>query len=199
MGHDVKFIFALQRTKYLGLQPPATALKRTFPAGGGLTEVEVSGWEARHACRMLADGNPTVLHVLHSPIIFKTTLWANELRSLANQVLNKPKLAVAWANHGQKNYRKYITCLDMPIRKRYVHALRPLLCLAWLRRHSSSRPPAEASEAWPPADMLDMSSQVALKAGLSDAELETITALVSQRELLPCALARVPDLEVLIE
>jgi len=197
--HDVKFIFVLQRTEYLGLRPPATALKRTFPAGGGLTEVEVSGWEARHACRMLADGNPTVLHLLHSPVVFKTTPWAGELLSLSNQLLNRPKLAVAWARHGQDNYRIYIAGVDMPIRKKYVHVLRPLLCLAWLRRNCCSQPPAEAAEAWPPAQLLEVAQEVSLQGGLSDAELDTIVALVSHRELLPCALPREIAVDALIE
>merc|ERR1712139_62292 len=187
--HDVKFIFALQRTEYLGLRPPATALKRTFPPAGGLTEVEASGWEARHACRMLADGNPTVLHVLHSPALFKTTHWANELRLLANRLLNRPKLIMAWAKHGQENYRQYIAIVDKPVRKKYVHVLRPLLCLAWLRRYCiSSQPPDDPAAAWPPADLMDVAHQVALKNGLTDAEVDTLAALTSRRELLPLTL-----------
>jgi len=196
--HDVKFIFVLQRADYFGLRPPIKTLQRAYPASGGLAEVQMSGWEARHACRLLAESNPTVIDMLSSPIIFKTTPWAEKLMSLACELLNRSKLAKAWARHARGNYETYIARADRPVRKKYVHVLHPLLSLAWLQ-HKSKQQHQNPSWAWPPACLLELSQQVAADGGLREEELEQIVALVTDSAALPTSLPHDFALDALIE
>ena len=45
----------------------AATFKHQFPRAAGGSDVEISGWEARHALQMLAEDNPTVIGLLSSP------------------------------------------------------------------------------------------------------------------------------------
>lgn len=45
----------------------AATFKHQFPSAAGGSDVEISGWEARHALQMLAEDNPTVIGLLSSP------------------------------------------------------------------------------------------------------------------------------------
>jgi len=201
--HDVHVIFALPRSAYFGLHEPMQKFRRSFPATGYLSQVDISGWEVRHACRMLAQSNPSTLHVLHSPVEFATTRWSQRLRCTARQMLNKPALALAWWKHGRQNYQDFIKRKEEPIRKKYVHVLRPLLCLKWLLQLDWEASAEGASDFFPPAPLLDLArsltAESSSKGGLSEADLASIEDLAAQPERLPLALPREPPLDELIE
>lgn len=188
--HDVKVIFVLSRSDYFGLSRGPQTFARSLEAVEGMAPIEVSGWEARHACRLLMDGNPAVLAMLHSPVVFKTTCWAPAVLSLATETMDVGKLLLAWRSHGQKNYQNYIVDNDMPIRKRYIHVLRALLCNAWMRNQPKGK--------WPPHLFLDLASEVAEAGGISSDNMEAVRALVANPEDLPRTLPHVSELGALI-
>jgi len=201
--HDVKCIFVLRRSEYFGLRAPAKTFKRTFCASAGMAEVEISGWEARHACKLLSEGNPTVIHVLQSPVEFKTSSWVPALRATVLETLDWHKLATAWRQHAKENFRTYIVKVERPIRKKYVHVLRPLLCLAWVRNRCREIPIAAVdrqsfASSLPPAEMLRLAECVAVSSATGKADLEVIRRLVESPAELPCALPHVEELDALI-
>lgn len=195
--HDVKFIFVLRRSAYFGIKPVVPTFSRSFPAAAGMAQVDINGWEARHACKLVRNGNPAVLSVLHSPVEFRTSRWAAALREAVDEVSDLRKLALAWRKHGEENFQSYIEKKDAPIRKKYVHVLRPLLCLAWLRCSIEKNGGRLAGD-WPPALLLDLASEVAEAGMISAAEMELVTTLVTKSEDLSRALPHVPDLDTFI-
>lgn len=198
--HDVHVIFVLHRSAYFGLNEPIQKFRRSFPATGDVSQVDVSGWEVRHACRMLAQSNPSVLHLLHSPIRFRVTRWTEQLQEVARQTLDKSALALAWVNHGRQNYQEFIKRRDEPIRKKYVHVLRPLLCMKWLHEKDwRAHVHCDDTSDFPPAPLLDLAREVASSGVLSESELHCVEALVAQRDELPLPLPRDSTLDALIE
>merc|ERR1712118_126932 len=88
-----------------------------------------------------------------------------ELRKCAHQSQNRFKLARAWLQQGRQNYKEYIKNNPMPIRKKYVHVLRALLCSAWVQRQNDAPQPHRNLSSFPPAAILDLIDDV-LGAGM---------------------------------
>ncbi|CAJ1442928.1 unnamed protein product [Effrenium voratum] len=122
--HDIKCIFVHPRDAYFGLKSMATTFKRQFAGAAAGDDVEISGWEARHAMQLLAEDNPAVLGLLLSPIIFLGEEWRARLEDMASKLFSRQRLMYHWYNHGRKNFQSYIKSSEEPLRKRYVHVLR---------------------------------------------------------------------------
>lgn len=190
--HDVHVLFVLQRSAYFGLEEPLQKFRRSFPATEDMCQVDVSGWEVRHASRLLMQSNPSALHMLFSPVQFKTTRWTRELQDMAIESLNYSALALAWWKHGRQNYQDFISRREAPVRKKYVHVLRPLLCIQWLLL-------TEPDGKLPPAVLLDLAHEVAATGALDAADLSCVEALVGQRDLLPRMLPKDKALDQLVQ
>eukprot|EP00931_Biecheleriopsis_adriatica_P008374 TRINITY_DN109574_c0_g1_i1.p1 TRINITY_DN109574_c0_g1~~TRINITY_DN109574_c0_g1_i1.p1 ORF type:complete len:899 (-),score=158.64 TRINITY_DN109574_c0_g1_i1:147-2444(-) len=199
--HDVHIIYTLRRSAYFGLNEPMQKFSCSYPPAGDMTQVDVSGWEVRHACRMLAQGNPSVLHVLHSPVEFRATKWTQLLRDTAAQTLDRSQLALAWWQHGRQNYREYILRKEKAVRKKYVHVMRPLLCMQWLlSRHGAKQSHQESPRiGMPPSCLLDLAQEVFHDGNLSDTEIKAVADLVAEKDKLPLSLPKDRKLDDLIQ
>lgn len=158
--YDVKVICVRQnRSAYLGLDdPPCNLAKRVvriateeeYPEVH--TEVEVSGFDIRHAFAMLADGNPSLLEIFLSPMVYHCATSLGPLREFRYKVLAgapRRKAADGWRAHARRNFDGYIRRRgrehEQPLAKRYVHTARPLLSAWWLDSDA-----LVARAPWPP-------------------------------------------------
>mmetsp|Transcript_46292 Transcript_46292/g.110158 ORF Transcript_46292/g.110158 Transcript_46292/m.110158 type:complete len:986 (-) Transcript_46292:161-3118(-) len=189
--HDIRCIFVHPRSAYFGLQPVSHAFKHEFPAGACSAPVEISGWEARHALQMLAKNSIAVLGALQSPMAFRGPKWQRRLLEEATAHFDRRKVMAAWYCHAQQNFDEYIQRHEEPIRKKYVHVLRPLLSITWLRH----RGPSERS--WPPVELVELLAHTSR--WLSEEEHAAVAALVGSPEALSAAAPRVPALDTFIQ
>ncbi|CAE8612107.1 unnamed protein product [Polarella glacialis] len=193
--HDIKCIFVHPRSHYFGLRPLSRTFKHQFPGAAAGADVEISGWDAQHALQMLADNNPSVLGMLLSPLSLVGRDWSERLLEAAAASLNRRSLMIHWFSHGRQNYESSIKSRETPLRKRYVHVVRPLLCVAWTRR---SRTPG--SGLWPPLLVSDLVAQTASLGAISAEEADAVARfLLANLEDLPRALPRVPELDALVQ
>eukprot|EP00913_Durusdinium_trenchii_P035886 g33579.t1 len=179
-----------ERSMYFGLQSLTTTFKQHFPGAAGGCDVEISGWEARHALQMLAEDNPAVIGVLSTPSAFVGEEWRERLLQIATKWTDRGRLMVHWYNHARRNFQSYIKSNDSPLRKRYVHVLRPLLSVAWQRREKGSN--------FPPLDLAELLQQVTDLGAVAAAEAAAVSSLIHQVEELPEALPRSSQLDELI-
>jgi len=191
--HDIKCIFVHPREAYFGLRSLAATFKHQFPSAAGGSDVEISGWEARHALQMLAEDNPTVIGLLSSPA-FIGEVWREKLHKMAMKLVNRERLMFHWFNHSRRNFQSYIKSADAPLRKRYVHVLRPLLNVAWQRRVESN------TSDFPPMRMVELLAKAVEIGAVSADEAEAVTSLslINKVEELPELLPRCPQLDALI-
>ena len=123
------------------MQSMGTAIKKTYPAisvdadgaedadtaggdgaadGQGVPEIEICGWECRHAFGLLHDSNLTLLDAFYSPLVYRTfdptdfttitmahpvdvklPLWVRAVQGLIGRVYDRDKLAWAtWYDFG---------------------------------------------------------------------------------------------------
>lgn len=148
--YDARFVYAHRPAWYLTVnerarpgQPQRDVIE--LPIDG---ELDVSGWDIRKALRLLEKSNPTLLEWLRSPVVYRhEPTWAAELRDLADRCHSR---MAAWHHYysmASTTFRDHL--LGERIRtKKYLYALRPLLCCQWIEQDSA--PPPMAFE-----DLLD--------------------------------------------
>lgn len=196
--HDVKAIFVHHESRYFGLKPLAHALRHKFPIDleVGQVEVDISGWEARHLCQLLSKSNPTVIAALHSPVVFRSSVWVERLLALQQATVSWAAVSTSWRNHARGNYRQNILAVEAPPRKKYIHVLQALLCLEWLKSRSSA---GSRDLLWPPLKISVLLDEIIKDGLLSDVESASVSSLIRARENLAQALPHDKVLDSLIE
>jgi len=196
--YDVKAVFVHHESRYFGFKPLTHALRHHFniESGAGQVEVDISGWEARHFCQLLSKSNPTVVNALRSPVVFRSSTWVEPLLALHQMTVSWAAVSHSWFHHARGNYRQNILAVEAPQRKKYIHALQALLCLAWLKLRSSE---ASGEIGWPPLQISVLLNEVAKGGLLSDVEVARVSSLLSTREDLSQALPQDKELNSLIE
>jgi hypothetical protein len=93
---DVLAVFALPIDALLSTAPARKSLKVCVPASGGQAEITIGAHEARHACTLLAGGNPTMYEALRSPIVYRDRHgWLTHARALLAEHLEASELRIA--------------------------------------------------------------------------------------------------------
>ena len=181
--HDLVAVFVPPPAAYLSIEAPRKKLSASF-ATAGCTAVDVVAYELRHASSMLASNNPTLFEALRSPIVYAATEpFASGARALAERY-DALALAASWLHHAKRNHVDFIAGASRrgeegPVRKKYLHVLRPLLSVRWLRERGRLELPAEggecpeddatevdpAAERWPPQQLQQLLSSLGAAEG----------------------------------
>jgi uncharacterized protein len=84
--YDVRFIYVHPRERYLRLDVPRDVIER--PIADAL---DISGWDAFKALRLLRKCNPALLEWLHSPVIYvEASPVIAEMRRIARSLIAPP-------------------------------------------------------------------------------------------------------------
>ncbi|KAL1512083.1 hypothetical protein AB1Y20_005355 [Prymnesium parvum] len=170
---DVIAVFVLSRRSYFSMYKCEVAHHQKYDS------VEISLYEARHACSLLASSNPTMLDALLSPLVYRSAGdWLQRARQLADEHYSRQLLRTAWVQGAKANNIKYIRAPQRKgegvVRKKYLHVLRPLLNVKWLHAHqqlgtsgvkqkaaSSIEGGAHARRVrWPPLRLVDLADDL---------------------------------------
>lgn len=143
---DIRFIYRHPAEYYLSINPETRALSSEKGETIGPMmedELDFHGWDIFKASRLLSKSNPPLMEWLFSPIKYaeKTNL-AESMREYVKSNYSGKALAFHYLHMAQSTYSKNIKDQDMIIRKKYLYAIRPVVCLEWLAQNSS-HPPTE--------------------------------------------------------
>ena len=176
---DVCAVFVMRRRKYFQLSAPRSTLRAAYaPADGSGAggEVTICAYEARHACSLLAESNPTLVEALRSPLVYvaragwidggagaRHGLWLDEARRLLDAHVNVGALAVAWARASKQNFITHVRRKGDAgvLRKKYVHVLRQLLAARYLIDRGGGDGGGGGGRQWPPARLLALAEATA--------------------------------------
>lgn len=93
----------------------------------------MNGWDVRKALGLMLRGNATVGEWLRSPIVYRgDEAVAAALLALADDVVDRSGLARHYLHVGRSNLALHASTGRL---KKFFYALRPALCLRWLRLH----------------------------------------------------------------
>ena len=137
--YDVRFIYVREPEMYLRLDPIRDVIEWQ------LDEVfDISGWDIKKALQLLYKSNPTLFELINSPIIYKETEEALELRNLANGYFDVKKSVMHYLNMSSTTFNNYLQD-DMVKLKKYFYAIRPILAAKYVLENKI-QPPVKFSE-----------------------------------------------------
>ena len=137
--YDVRFIYVREQEMYLRLDPIRDVIEWQ------LDEVfDISGWDIKKALQLLYKSNPTLFEWINSPIIYKETEEALELRNLAKEYFDVKKSVMHYLNMTSTTFNNYLQD-DMVKLKKYFYAIRPILAAKYALENKI-QPPVKFSE-----------------------------------------------------
>lgn len=138
---DVRFIYARPLREYLTVSTPRDVIERT------VGELDVSGWDIIKAMHLLRKSNSALIQWLGSPMIYMDRRgFADELRRLSRLHVSLKAAGHHYLSMAKTNYRSYIEGRDTVRLKKYLYAIRPVLCAKW----------AIENRTFPPTDFDEM-------------------------------------------
>lgn len=173
--YDARFLYVRPVTDYVGLRRRRdvieTPLDRVF---------DVNGWDVRKALALMVRGNATVGEWLRSPIVYRGDQdVASGLLALADEVVDRAGLVRHYRHVARSNLALLASSGRL---KKFFYALRPALCLRWLRMHPDA--------AVPPMDVATLVGGADLPAATTRAVEDLIAQKARTREV---GHAPVPD------
>lgn len=140
--YDVRFVYLRKRDWYLSLSPGRDVIEQPI-----VDEIDLNGWDIRKALGLLLKSNAVISEWMESPIGYcDDHSIIEELRSLADDVLDGRALAHHYANLGRNAADRWLEGDDTVPVKKYFYALRPALVIQHLRLNPSVRPPMNLHE-----------------------------------------------------
>lgn len=141
---DVRFIYAHPSTWYLRLVDGRDTIEHPF--GHMADNLDFQGFDLRKALRLAAKSNPSVLEWLHSPIVYGGD--ADFHRDLIEIMRDFSPRALMhhYVSLASRQYKAYWRD-GCPVRfKKYLYAVRPLMCVYWMVNHDYQMPPMPMRE-----------------------------------------------------
>lgn len=137
--YDVRFLYVHKEDWYLSFDIERRRDVIEYPI---VDEIDCSGWDIRKALYLFTRTNGALLEWLNSPIVYiERGRFAQAIRKLAPQYLNKTALCYHYSHMARGNAREYIFQEQVRLKK-YFYTLRPLLAIRYIEA-GKGVPPVE--------------------------------------------------------
>lgn len=124
--YDVRFLYVRPRESYFRLDGVRDVVE--LPLNDAL---DLSGWDLCKALRLLHRSNPTVFEWFASPIVYRTSPFAEAVRAVLPRYFCAKSSLWHYLQMARGNYREYL-CGEMVRAKKYFYVLRPILACRWI-------------------------------------------------------------------
>ena len=132
--YDVRCIYYYPQERYLSIRPPRDTVEWE------LNDVfDITGWELRKTLGLTLKSNLTVYEWADSPIVYRSSPWIEEFRSLIRSGLQPGLLASRYLGMAASTIHRYLERQEVPY-KQYFYALRPLLAARWVLQERRPAP-----------------------------------------------------------
>lgn len=132
--YDVRFIYVRPKENYLRLEQVRDVIE--LPIND---ELDINGWDVSKALKLLHKSNPTVFEWFSSPIVYKTTDFAERFKPIMLRYFSSKSGLWHYLHMAEGNYREYLKG-DMVKAKKYFYVLRPILACRWILEKGTPPP-----------------------------------------------------------
>ena len=101
--YDVRFIYVRRRNDYLRLNKTSDVIEWQLDE-----TYDISGWDLQKMLTLLHQSNPTVFEWNHSPLIYRTTPFWEQIRPLIDSCFIEKKGLYHYLHMAKTNYREYL-------------------------------------------------------------------------------------------
>lgn len=133
--YDVRFIYIHPAEWYLSLFPGRDVIEVPI-----CDDLDIAGWDVQKALRLLVKANPALLEWLSSPIVYRHTPEAEDLRQLASRSPYRRSALHHYLTLARSHYDEKIAGRTQVKLKKYMYCLRPAIALSWMRSHDGRVP-----------------------------------------------------------
>ena len=124
--YDVRFIYVRDKDSYLKLNRSRDVIE--LPINDVL---DINGWDVDKTLKLLHNSNPTVFEWFSSPIIYKTTPFAEQFKPIMQHYFSSKSGLWHYLHMAEGNYREYLK-VNLVKAKKYFYVLRPILACRWI-------------------------------------------------------------------
>ena len=132
--YDVRFIYVCDKDSYLKLNRSRDVIE--LPINDVL---DINGWDVDKTLKLLHNSNPTVFEWFSSPIIYKTTPFAEQFKPVMQHYFSSKSGLWHYLHMAEGNYREYLK-VDLVKAKKYFYVLRPILACRWILKKGTPPP-----------------------------------------------------------
>ena len=132
--YDVRFIYVRPKENYLKLEQVRDVIE--LPIND---ELDINGWDVDKTLKLLHKSNPTVFEWFSSPIVYKTTNFAERFKPIMLHYFSSKSGLWHYLHRAEGNYREYLKG-DMGKAKKYFYVLRPILACRWILKKGTPPP-----------------------------------------------------------
>ena len=132
--YDVRFVYIRSKEDYLKLDGIRDVVEWQLDE-----TLDINGWDIQKALRLLYKSNPTLFEWCSSPIVYRESEEANQLRQLLPIYFSPKKSLYHYWHMAKTNYQEHLTGETVKAKK-YFYVLRPILASTWVLKHQSNPP-----------------------------------------------------------
>lgn len=101
--------------------------------------LDINGWDIRKALRLVHGSNPTLFEWSFSPIVYRDSPFAQQLRQLLARYFSSRSGLWHYLHMAEGNYQEYLRG-DRVRAKKYFYVLRPILACRWILEYGTPPP-----------------------------------------------------------
>lgn len=132
--YDVRFIYVRPKESYLKLERVRDVIE--LPINDVL---DVNGWDVDKTLKLLHSSNPTVFEWFSSPIVYRSTEFAERFKPIMLRYFSSKKGLWHYLHMAESNYREYLKGETVKAKK-YFYVLRPVLACRWILEKGTPPP-----------------------------------------------------------
>lgn len=132
--YDVRFIYVRPKESYLKLERVRDVIE--VPISDAL---DINGWDVDKALRLLHKSTPAVFEWFSSPIVYKTTPFAEQFKPVMLRYFSSKNGLWHYLHMAESNYREHLRN-NMVKAKKYFYVLRPILACRWILERETPPP-----------------------------------------------------------
>lgn len=132
--YDIRFIYIRPMSEYLKLKPNRDVIEKPMN-----NLLDINGWDLNKTLQLIYKSNPTLFEWFSSPILYKDSDVANDIRMILNQYFNKKHCLYHYLSMASGNYRHYLKS-ERVRAKKYFYTLRPILACRWILNKGTPPP-----------------------------------------------------------
>lgn len=135
--YDVRFIYVHNLDWYLGIENNKEDVIEALVDN----TMDIVGWDLKKTFFLLSKSNPRLIEYLFSPIVYqKNTVFLNEMQEIATSCYSPQANMYHYLNIATDNYENYLCENKKASSKKYIHAIRAILCCQWITTNHTMPP-----------------------------------------------------------
>ena len=147
--YDVRFLYVRSKESYLKLERARDVIEVPIS-----DELDINGWDVDKTLKLLHKSNPTVFEWFSSPIVYKTTPFADRFKPVMLRYFSSKSGLWHYLHMAEGNCREFLRG-SMVKAKKYFYVLRPVLACRWILEMGTPPPMlfSELAESQLPDDL----------------------------------------------